>query len=106
MVMLSKNQAMGVPFMTQQLTNPARIHEDAGTIPGLTQWVKDPCVAVSCGVSCRCGSDSTLLWLWHVPVTIAPIPPLAWDPPYAMGTSLKKKKKKKKKAMSTRNVSS
>ena len=27
--------------MTQQLTNPASTHEDAGLIPGLAQWVKD-----------------------------------------------------------------
>ena len=27
--------------------------------------------------------DLALLWLWHRPVAIAPIGPLAWEPPYA-----------------------
>ena len=39
---LLSNPAKGVPFMAQWLKNPTRIHEDAGLIPGLTQWVKDP----------------------------------------------------------------
>ena len=35
-----------------------------------------------------------LLWLWQRLAAVAPIQPLAWEPPYAMGMALKKKKKK------------
>ena len=55
--------------------------------------------AVSCGVGCRCGSDTELLWLWCRLVVIAPIGPLAWEPPYAAGAALEKTKKKKKKIL-------
>ena len=51
---------------------------------------------MTCGVVCRRGSDVALLWLWHRPATVAPIRPLDWEPPYAMGVALKKTKDKKK----------
>ena len=32
--------------MVQRLTNPTRIHEDAGSIPGLDHWVNELAVVV------------------------------------------------------------
>ena len=49
---------------------------------------------MSCGVDCRRVLDLALLWLWCGPVATAPIRPLAWDLPYAMGEALKRKRKK------------
>ena len=34
---------------------------------------------------------------WHRPLAIAPITPLAWEPPYAAGATLEKEKRQKKK---------
>ena len=52
---------------------------------------------MSCGVGHICGSDPESLWLWHKPAVTAPMGPLAWEPPYAMGAVLKRQKTKKKK---------
>ena len=41
----------------------------------------------------RRASDPVLRWLWHRLAAIAPIWPLAREPPYATGAPLKKKKK-------------
>ena len=51
---------------------------------------------MSCGVGHRRSSDPTLLWLWGRPAATAPIRPLTWEPPYAMGVALKKQKRQKK----------
>ena len=59
-------------------TNPTRYREVAGSIPGLAQWIE----------------DLALLWLWCRLAAVAPIRPLAWEPPYAAGAAPKRQKSK------------
>ena len=50
---------------------------------------------MSCEVGRRLGWDAALLWLWRRSAATAPIRPLAWEPPYAMGAALEKKERDK-----------
>ena len=50
---------------------------------------------MSCGVGHRRGSDLVLRWLRCRLAATAPIQPLAWEPPYAAGATLKRTKDKK-----------
>ena len=50
---------------------------------------------MSCGGGRRCGSDLVLLWCRLA--AVAPIQPLAWEPPYAAGAALEKAKRQERK---------
>ena len=56
---------------------------------------------MSCGVGHRHGSDLTLLWCR--PAAVAPIQPLAWEPPYATGAALKRQEQTNKKPQKQKN---
>ena len=50
---------------------------------------------MGCGIGGRHSLDLALLCLQHRPGAVAPIRPLAWEPPYAVGVAQRKKERKK-----------
>ena len=90
---------MGVPIVALGLRAGHSVHEDAGSIPGLTQQVKD---LLQQKLQMRLSSGR---WLWCRPAAIALIQPLAWEFPYATSTAIKRKKEgKKRKKEKERNI--
>ena len=57
---------------------------------------------MSGGVGRRRGYTDTLLWLWCRLAAAAPIRPLAWEPPYALGAALGKAKRQQSKISPSR----
>ena len=71
--------------------NLTGIQEDVSSIPELTQRVKTwHCHELFCRSQMRLGSGVAVA----VASTTAPIRPLAWEIPYAMGLALKSQKQK------------
>ena len=80
-ILINKRRYLRSSNCGSAVASPTGIHQNAGLIPGLAQWV----------------SGLALLWLWCRPSAAALTRPLAWELPYAVSMPPPTKKPKKKK---------
>ena len=77
--------------MAQWLKNPPSIHEDSGSIPGLTPWVKD-LVLPQAMAWVEDGAQTWCCCVWCRPAAAAPVRHLAREFPSAAGAVVQRKK--------------
>ena len=87
----------GVPVVVQWVTNLSRIHEDEGSIPGLSQWIKDPTLPQAATSPQRWLGSGIAVAVCR-PAAAAQIQPQAEELSYA-ATVIPPKQKKEKKEM-------
>ena len=81
--MLEKEDAQKFPLWLSGLRTQHSVREDVGSIPSLTQWVKDLVLPQAAWVQCCCGCSRGLDSI------------TSQELPYAAGVAIKRKKEKR-----------